>query len=155
MKWWVVNAADTTPCTNSTLTQGCQVWLQSGSNWLEMWQIRDFFTAPKFTEVWSEKVADLSHLRPICRTLESNLTSMIWSRTQRRDLHVMTKRVHSACCYCVYSVGRYGVQPRLAIVQCTLGFKDEVEHWGQGLSVLLTIIRLLIYLFSYTGLQNR
>ena len=57
----------------------------SGSDWLQMGQIRDFFrsdfrtfwrTAPKCSEIWSEKVTDLFHLRPIWPTLGKNLRSL-------------------------------------------------------------------------------
>ena len=49
----------------------CQIWAQSRSDWSQMGQIRNFFRsdfrtfwrpAPKCSEIWSEKVLDLSHL---------------------------------------------------------------------------------------------
>ena len=77
-KWCVVNAAETISCTISTLTQGCQVWLQSRSN-----------CPPKWTNYGPFHITchyilalDLFHLGPIGPTLEPTLTSLLDTRNQ-------------------------------------------------------------------------
>ena len=54
--------------------QKCGIVLQSGSYWPQMGHIREFFSSdvstfwlaePKCSEIWSEKVPDLSHIGPI------------------------------------------------------------------------------------------
>ena len=70
---------------------GCQIWAQ-------MRQIRDFFRSdfrtfwlgePKCSEIWSEKVPDLSHLRPNWPNLRPNLSTPLHPpRGVRRGVEV-------------------------------------------------------------------
>ena len=73
----VINTADTTQYTNSKLTQGYQVWLQSRSNWPQSGQILDFFRSRQYI-----LALDLFHLGPIGSTLEPTLKSLPDTRNQ-------------------------------------------------------------------------
>ena len=77
-KWCVVNAAETISCTISTLTQGCQVWLQSRSNCPPKWTNH----GPFHITCHYILALDLFHLGPIGPTLEPTLTSLPDTRNQ-------------------------------------------------------------------------
>ena len=90
------------------LLQWWQIWIQSGSYWPQMGQICDIFRS---TEIWSEKVTDLSHLQPIWPTSGLNLrprgktwsTSDKWGARGRQEMQVEHERCVQISTYCSHN----------------------------------------------------
>ena len=55
----------------------CQIWRQSGSDWPQMDQIRNFLDhISEHFDIWIENVSDSCYLGPIWPTFRTNLTSV-------------------------------------------------------------------------------
>ena len=77
-----------------TSNPGWQIVAQRRSEWPKLGQIQDISDKfPKCTEIWSEKVSNLSHLGPtsLCCNLVRPWWRIVWLCSSKTWIHVMNR----------------------------------------------------------------